>query len=220
MTSALQLNVSDTGEGDPILFIHGWLNDVSVWGGVIAELSSSHRCIAVDLRGHGASASATPGEYGRSFVLDDLRRVLDQAGVQSATVVGHSLGGYLGLALAIEDPSRVSALGLVAAGPGFRNPDSREQWNESVRSTAAKSDIPDGQEEISMHVDAMVLDRLAEITVPAAVVVGERDKRFLASAAVFAKRLQVKGETIVADAGHMVHVKQPAATAAGLRCVL
>lgn len=220
MSSTPYLHVSDVGHGEPILFLHGWLNDQTIWAGVIAELADSHRCVAVDLRGHGASAAGLPGEYGRSYVLDDLRRVLDDADLGSATVVGHSLGGYLGLAMAIEDPGRVTGLGLVAAGPGFRNPETREQWNDSVRATAGKSDLPEGQEEISMHVDAMVIDRLTEITVPVAVVVGERDKRFLASAAVFGKRLDVRGETVVPEAGHMVHLKKPAETAQGLRCIL
>ena len=60
---------------------------------------------------------------------------------------------------------------------------------------------------ISMHVDAMVMDRMSEIQVPATVIVGERDKRFMASADVFEKYLNVSGRTVVPGAGHMVHVK-------------
>ena len=67
-----------------------------------------------------------------------------------------------------------------------------------------------------MHVDAMVMDRLSEIAVPAAVVVGERDKRFLASADVFDRYLDVRLRAIVPDAGHMVHAKAPAAVADAL----
>ncbi len=204
-----------------MLFVHGWLNDSTVWGGVVAELSQSHRCIAVDLRGHGDSVGTGPGTYGRDLVLDDLRSVIaERCDGGPVTVVGHSLGGYLALALAIENPELVAALGLVAAGPGFRNPESREQWNSSVRATAADRELPPGQHEISMHVDSMVLDRLSEIELPAAVVVGERDKRFIASADVFDKYLHVAGRTVVPDAGHMVHVKQPSAVAEALRCVL
>jgi pimeloyl-ACP methyl ester carboxylesterase len=142
--------------------------------------------------------------------------MLDVVG-RPAILVGHSLGGYLSLAQAILSPDDVAALVLVAAGPGFRNPDSREQWNESVRKLAAKSDIPEGMEEISMHTDSMVMDRMSEITVPVFTVIGERDKRFLASADVFDKNLDVKRRDQVADAGHMVHVKQPGPVADAVR---
>ena len=219
MTDPVQLHVVDKGQGPAYLFIHGWLNDATVWDGIIDEMSTDARCIAVDLRGHGQSEAAGAGNYGRPLVLDDLRRVLDERGIDQAVLVGHSLGGYLALALAIEDPERVAGLGLVAAGPGFRNPETREQWNDSVRATAADRDIPEGMEVISMHVDAMVMDRLGEIQVPACVVVGARDKRFLASADVFEKYLDVRARHIIDDMGHMVHVKAPVEVAAALRSV-
>ena len=121
------------------------------------------------------------------------------------------------MALAIEDPERITGLGLVGAGPGFRNPASRDKWNESVDKLAAERDMPDGLAEISKHVDAMVIDRLTEITAPVAVVVGERDKGFLASAAVFEKNLTVVAHEVVAGAGHMVHAKAAAQVATVLR---
>ena len=93
----------------------------------------------------------------------------------------------------------------------------REQWNDSVRTLAAERDLPEGMEVISMHVDAMVMDRMSEIQVPATVIVGERDKRFMASADVFEKYLNVSGRTVVPGAGHMVHVKGAPGVAAALR---
>lgn len=207
-----------TGDGTPVVFTHGWLNSVDVWSGVVAELGDSVRSVTWDLRGHGRSEAAAPGEYTRTHALDDLGRVIETAG-RPAILVGHSLGGYLSLAKAILKPEDVAGLVLVAAGPGFRSVDSSEQWNDSVRSMAAKADIPEGMEEISMHVDALVMDRLSEITVPAYTVVGERDKRFLASADVFDKNLNVVKRDQVVDAGHMVHVKFPAAVAEAVRYV-
>lgn len=217
MTERLPLTVDERGTGPVLLFVHGFMNDAAIWDGVLDELQSDFRCIAVDLPGHGRHPGNGPGTYGRDAVLDDLRQVLDDRDIEQAVLVGHSLGGYLSLALAIEDPSRVLGLGLVGAGPGFRNPKSREQWNESVEAIAAKSDLPDGMEVISMHVDSMVMDRLQEVTVPSAVIVGERDKRFMASADVFDKHLNVTSRTIVEGAGHMVHLKAAPAVAAALR---
>ena len=214
------LAFSIDGDGPPVVFTHGWLNSSTVWTKTIAELDGSVRSLAWDLRGHGESDPVKPGHYGRSVCLQDLDQMIDKVGAP-AVLVGHSLGGYLSLAYAIEHPDRVSALVLVASGPGFRNPDSLRAWNESVAQIAERQDppIPDGMEEISMHVDSMVIDRLGEITAPTVVVVGERDKRFLASADVFNRYLSVVQTSIVPDAGHMVHISEPGAVAAAVNLV-
>ena len=68
-----------------------------------------------------------------------------------------------------------------------------------------------------MHVDAMVMDRMSEIDAPTAVIVGERDKAFMASAEVFEKQLNVTARTVVSGAGHMVHAKAASAVAGALR---
>ena len=199
-----------------MLFTHGWLNTGEVWSGVVDELDGEVRSATWDLRGHGRSEAAPVGEYGRDFALADLRRVLDAVG-RPAILVGHSLGGYLSLAQAILEPSSVSGLVLVAAGPGFRSEASRNRWNESIAPMAAKADIPEGQEEITLHVDSMVMDHLPDIEVPVVTVIGERDQRFLASADVFDKHLDVRERIVVPDAGHMVHAKQPKVVAGAVR---
>ena len=210
------------GEGPAVLFTAGWLNGLTIWDGIVEELRVVARCIRWDLPGQGQSPAVGRGNYTRDLILEDLRHVIEtEAPDEPVFLVGHSFGGYLSLAYAIEFPEHVAGLGLVAAGPGFRNPDSMEQWNESVRRTAAKTDgLPNGQEEISMHFDSMVMDRLGEITAPVAVIVGERDKGFLASAGVFAKHLNVVSSTVVPEAGHMVHVKFPAAVATAIQTMV
>lgn len=213
------LHYTVTGDGVPVVFTNGWLNTEDVWAGVVAELDGAVRSLTWDKRGHGRSDAAAPGQYTRDETLADLGRMLDVVG-RPAVLVGHSLGGYLSLAQAILSPGDVAGLVLVAGGPGFRNPESREQWNDSVRKIAAKSDIPEGMEQISMHTDSLVMDRMGEITVPTYTVVGERDKRFLASADVFDKHLDVKRRVQVADAGHMVHIKQPGPVADAVRFIV
>lgn len=218
MTDGTELHLHHDldGAGRPVVFTHGWLNTGDVWAGAVEALDGSFRTLRWDLRGHGRSAAAAPGDYGRKFALADLGRMVDIAGAP-AILAGHSLGGYLSLAYAIENPDHVAGLVLVAAGPGFRSMSSLEQWNDSVRTMAADADIPEGMEEISMHVDSMVMDRLGEIGVPAISICGARDKRFLASMDVFDKHLDVRERVVVPDAGHMVHAKQPEAVAAGIR---
>ncbi len=217
MTSDLPLHHEIAGDGTPVVFTHGWLNTGEVWSGVVDELDGAVRSLTWDLRGHGRSGTAAAGEYTRANALDDLGRMVEAAG-RPAILVGHSLGGYLSLAHAILNPADVAGLVLVAAGPGFRSDDSREQWNANVREIAAgRGDLPDGQVEITEHVDSLVIDRLGEIAVPAITLVGERDKRFLASADVFDKHLDVRRRSTVPDAGHMLHAKQPGEVATAVR---
>lgn len=217
-----QLAGADTaGAGVPVVFTHGWLNTGEIWSGVVADLDGSVRSLTWDMRGHGHSEAPAPGLYTRDHALADLDRMLDVLG-RPAILVGHSLGGYLSLAQAVLKPEDVAGLVLVAAGPGFRSPDSREQWNDSVRSMASKArgrgqDLAEGMEDISMHFDSMVMDRLTEIAAPVCTVIGERDKQFHASAEVFDKNLDVKRRFEVPDAGHMVHVKHPGPVADAVR---
>lgn len=217
--SEIHLHIDDQGPtsaAPPIVLTHGWADTSEAFAGVQADLAQDHRTITWDLRGHGASDAPPPGNYERSDALGDLKRIVDQAG-SPCVLGGHSLGGYLSLAHALQQPEDVAALLLVAAGPGFRNPESREQWNDSVRASAAKMELPEGQERISMHTDAWVMDSLSDIKVPTLVIVGERDKRFQASAAVFEKNLDVRQTVLVPDAGHAVHRKFPAEVAGSIR---
>jgi len=206
----------DGPDGPPIIATTGWANDRSVWTPMVDDLSVDHAVTTWDLRGHGASAAAPPGEYTRAHALGDLAAVLDLAG-RPAVLMGHSLGGFLSLAHAVDHPEDVAGLVLVATGPGFRKVEAREQWNESVRAAAAGMDLPPGVEEISMHHDAHVIDHLAEVQAPVLVLLGERDVRFAASAALFQRDLDVHESVVVADMGHMVHVKAPAECAAAVR---
>ena len=136
---------------------------------------------------------------------------------EEVVLVGHSLGGYLSLAFCLQHPDRVKALVLIAAGPGFRKEETRNQWNDSVRASAKKMDIPEGSEEAAVHIDSWVIDSLGEITSPVLVIVGEKDKRFAASMAVFEKYLDVRSSVIVPEAGHSVHRKNPQAVAQAIQ---
>ncbi|HCW00415.1 MAG TPA: hypothetical protein DGK99_03285 [Acidimicrobiaceae bacterium] len=231
ITAADGISIAVDSSGDagaagrpPIVATHGWANDRSVWtplvGELVGEPAGGHQVVTWDLRGHGDSDAPPPGAYSRKHVLADLAAVRDHAvgsGGGSAILMGHSLGGFLCLAHAVDHPDEVAGLVLVATGPGFRKAEAREQWNESVRESAVKIGVPPGSEEISMHHDSYVIDHLAEVQVPVLVLLGERDKRFAASASLFERDLDVRESVVVPDQGHMVHVKAPSECAAAVR---
>lgn len=216
----LQMRFVEGRDKPSLVFTHGWANDCSVWDGVIDRIDRRHRCLSWSLRGHGASEITAPGTYTRDHALADfdvvLNRALEAGGGEPCVLVGHSLGGYLSLAQALRRPSDVAGLVLVAAGPGFRKPEAREQWNANVVAQASKLGVAAGSEVISMHYDSWVIDEIGSVKAPTLVILGERDRAFAASAAVFEKYLDVRSTVVVPDAGHSVHLKQPDAVAAAI----
>ena len=214
MESTIDLHTNSTGSGPAVVYTHGWIDTSVAWDGVVDAMNDAATNTVWDLRGHGQSEVPPPGEYTRDHALADLGRVVDKAGAP-VILAGHSLGGYLSLAHALLHPEQVRGLVLVAAGPGFRKDEAREQWNASVDASAAKFEVPEGSEVISKHTDAWVIDNLEEIEAPTLVIVGEHDKRFAASAAVFEKYHDVRSSVVIPDAGHSVHKKhgQPVAKA-------
>ncbi len=210
------VDISDRGQGPSLVFTHGFTDHHGTWRGVIDDLEADYRCLSWSLRGHGDSEITPPGTYTREHSLADLRAVADLADAPYV-LVGHSLGGYLSLAHTLRYPDEVRALVLVGAGPGFSKPEAMEQWNTMVDRSAAKNPVPEGAEVISKHFDSWVIDNLATITVPTLVVVGEGDKQFQASASLFEKRMNVRSNVVMADAGHSVHRQKPAEVVAAMR---
>ncbi|MBT3246030.1 MAG: alpha/beta fold hydrolase [Actinobacteria bacterium] len=202
----VQIATTSRGNGPSLVFTHGWANDRSVWTPIADDLADDHAVTTWDLRGHGESDTPQPGNYSRQNALGDMNAVVDGTN-RPAVLIGHSLGGYLSLAYALAHPDDVSALVLVASGPGFRKVEARDEWNEAVVASTKKLGLPPGVEELSMHVDSMVIDRLTEITAPVLILLGERDRRFAAAAGLFQRDLDVRDTVIVPDQGHMVHVK-------------
>jgi pimeloyl-ACP methyl ester carboxylesterase len=108
LPGGLELAYDDTGSGVPILFIHGWPHDRSLWAGQLVGLSRDARCIAPDLRGFGGSSVLEP--YTIDQYADDLAAFLDVLAIERAVVCGLSMGGYVGFAMLRRHRARVRAL--------------------------------------------------------------------------------------------------------------
>lgn len=105
---------ADEGSGPAVLLLHGHTFDHRVWEPQLpALLEAGCRVIRPDLRGHGRSGRPDRG-YHVSHHAADVAAVLDDAGVESAAVVGFSFGGGVALELALTHPGRVEALGLIS----------------------------------------------------------------------------------------------------------
>lgn len=100
---------------DPIVLLHGIASNNHTWDPVIGELATTHRVIAPDLLGHGASAKPM-GDYsigGYAGVVRDLLLALD---LQRVTLIGHSLGGGISMQLLHSAPELIGRLVLIGSG--------------------------------------------------------------------------------------------------------
>ena len=102
----------DVGTGPPVVFLHGFPHDRTLWAPQVAALSLHARCVTVDLRGFGQSS--TDGPFSMDRYADDVACVLDAAEIERAVVVGLSMGGYVAFALWRRHRGRVRALALVS----------------------------------------------------------------------------------------------------------
>ncbi len=102
----------EKGEGESILLIHGVGLNAEAWAPQIAAFSATHRVIAMDMAGHGASAPP-PENASLDHYVSQARRLLDDLCITAVNVAGHSMGGLVGLGLALAHPQRVRRLALL-----------------------------------------------------------------------------------------------------------
>lgn len=110
--------------GVPILFIHGFPLNHQIWSSQIQTLSTTHRVIAPDVRGHGKS-EATPGPYKMEQMADDVKALIDTRRCGPVMLIGHSMGGYITFAFLRHYPKLVAGLGLVCTRPGADTPEGK-----------------------------------------------------------------------------------------------
>jgi 3-oxoadipate enol-lactonase len=105
------------GTGEPVLMIMGLSYTLDMWYRLRPSLSARYRTILFDNRGIGRS-EVPNGPYLMRQMADDAKAVMDAAGVESAYVMGASMGGMIAQELTLRYPERVRALMLGCSGPG------------------------------------------------------------------------------------------------------
>jgi pimeloyl-ACP methyl ester carboxylesterase len=103
------------GEGPVLLLLHGIAGSLETWAPLIPALSDEFTVIAPDMLGHGCSAKPR-GDYSLGAYAAGARDLLLALGHESATVVGHSLGGGVAMQFAYQFPSHTERLALVSSG--------------------------------------------------------------------------------------------------------
>jgi len=112
----INLGYTDVGAGPPVVLIHGYPFNRSLWTEQTDALRDKHRVVAPDLRGFGESDSSE-GPTRMTRFAEDVAALMDALEIEQAVIGGLSMGGYVALAFARMVPARVKALVLADTRP-------------------------------------------------------------------------------------------------------
>ncbi len=160
----------DCGEGPTLLFAHGLLVDRDVFAAQIRVLSQTHRCIVLDMPGHGQSGYRAEG-WTLDDISADLALMIRELSLGKVTFVGQSQGGMVGIRLAAHDPDCVAGLILIGTSARAEYPERLEGWKTQREVILNGSDEAreslfadiqhrlNGQRWLAEHPDAVVRER-------------------------------------------------------------
>jgi pimeloyl-ACP methyl ester carboxylesterase len=111
--NGMQMYYEVSGAGEPLIVLHGAYMNIPTMGTIIPKLAETHQVYALELQGHGRTTDIDrPITY--SAMADDVAAFMDQVGLAKADVFGYSMGGQVGLQLAIRHPAKVNKLGAAS----------------------------------------------------------------------------------------------------------
>jgi pimeloyl-ACP methyl ester carboxylesterase len=233
-----RIHYAEQGKGPVVVLLHGLADDSRVWRATLGPLTRAHRVITVDLIGHGRSAKPLLN-YRPATFTDFFVGFLDALHVERATLVGNSLGGWVGLLVALRQPRRVERLVLVDSGgfadqklPPVLNPASLKESRELLHYVLASPKLADDPTLAAAVLTKRVVNgdgytiatflasarrnedtidgRLGKLTAPTLVVWGEQDRLIpLALGRRFARDIPGAGLQIIPDCGHVPQFERP-----------
>lgn len=219
------LHTEVTGKGEPIVFLHTGLQTGKTELGVQKEyFKHNFQVILPDLRGHGKSVSDNITNYFNNSAKD-LAETLEKLGIQSAHIVGCSLGALVGLVFAKTHPENVKSLTLSGIIP--KKPVEWEEMVKQEKENTAKvlessetvsyfDDIHEGDWRALLYstqdADWYPFDETADLSMlkmPVLFLVGEQNAHETIGAITYPKMNRNIHVSIIPFAGHVVHLEQP-----------
>src|ERR1051325_1563630 len=104
----MQLHFEKSGEGPPLLILHGLYGSLENWRSITRRFSENFRVLAIDLRNHGRSPHGAEMSY--PLMAGDLLELMESQKLASANILGHSLGGKVAMQFALLHPAKVERL--------------------------------------------------------------------------------------------------------------
>ncbi|WP_406059901.1 alpha/beta hydrolase [Streptomyces sp. NBC_01077] len=129
-TLATEIHYEDRGEGPALLLVHGHPFDHTMWQPQIDRFSRTHRVIAPDLRGYGATPlGAHPDSTDLGVFAEDLVDLLDDLKIEQCVLAGLSMGGQIAMELYRRHPGRIRGLVLADTFPAAETDEGRTARN-------------------------------------------------------------------------------------------
>lgn len=151
--AGIKLHYVQEGAGDPtFVFVHGWCCDHTFFQPQFDHFKQSHRAVSPDLRGCGESDKPDAG-YDIPTLTDDVAALCRDLGLERPIIVGHSLGGMIGVELAARHPSLPGAIVAVDPGPLAIQPSSTAVFEALI----AALEGPDGAAARQEYISGMFL---------------------------------------------------------------
>ena len=224
--NGLHLYYETYGSGAPLVLLHGGMLTIDLnFASLIPTLARSHTVIAVEQQGHGRTANIDR-EITYADLASDVVALLDHLGIDTAAVIGHSMGGGVALELAVNHPERVSAVVPISASvskdglhPDLSDPSTFD--TSPIMPTAQDfADFKEAYERLSPHpeqFDAFLMtlsgmdadfagwtdEQLAGISCPVLIVLGDNDFTTVAHAGVMLAKIPNSTLAVIPATTHM-----------------
>ncbi len=123
---------SSKGKGNPIVLLHGFLESSSIWDPFIEKLSEKRQVITIDLPGHGKSGNFAE-IHSMELMADAVFTIIQELNIKEVTLVGHSMGGYVGLAFCKKFPILLKGIVLLNSTPESDNEERRINRDRAIK---------------------------------------------------------------------------------------
>ncbi|AFJ90924.1 alpha/beta fold hydrolase [Blattabacterium sp. (Blaberus giganteus)] len=115
MTNICKINLKIKGKGIPIVLLHGFMESLEIWNYIYCSISNKYRVLSIDFPGHGKSILTL--KENTVFTMEKsaeiVKKIVEKENIQKAVFVGHSMGGYVALAMAEKYPEMFLGLCLL-----------------------------------------------------------------------------------------------------------
>ncbi|MFC0261466.1 alpha/beta fold hydrolase [Fontibacter flavus] len=113
----MKLNFKKSGQGEPLIILHGLFGSADNWFSIAKELEKDFTLYLVDQRNHGDSPHSDDWNY--QVMAEDLKELMDDEGLDSAYIMGHSMGGKTVMTFAMNYPAKVKKMIVADIAPRF-----------------------------------------------------------------------------------------------------
>lgn len=126
-----KISYYEKGQGQTIVFLHGYLETKEVWDDFVSHLSDEFRLICIDIPGHGES-EVIAESHEMDIMANRINDLLEGLAISNYTLVGHSMGGYVSLALANQFSKKINGLVLFHSSVYADNDEKRNNRRREI----------------------------------------------------------------------------------------